>query len=201
MQVSHKHDHMYLINDDSLERKIDVYEAQIFGWQLDIADTMLNGFIDEELHTTTPPMMHSAFAAMQIYMSYFEAVSKFQAGFIGDFSKLHFCLGFKLVFPPAQHIPATHIDKFLKHLYSSIRCSLYHLTLVGSDVQICSSGESLQYFTPPGYPPLILINPHKMIKCVKIHFSNYIRELRSGTNTTLTSNFEVCFDNQRWLKL
>jgi hypothetical protein len=89
--------------------KFTIFFERIYGWQLHIADLCLNGGYDHNGINQLSPIPHSAFAAMQIMLAYFEMIAKYEDGFIpknpkhGESAKF-FKLGVKSLFPNCVNI-------------------------------------------------------------------------------------------------
>lgn len=62
-----------------IEKKIDIFYQQALGWQLHIADLVVNGGLPLDGGTTVQAIKHSGFAVLQICLSYFETIGKYQA--------------------------------------------------------------------------------------------------------------------------
>jgi hypothetical protein len=70
-----------LPKDITLDLKIDIFKERIEGWKLDIADQLINGIKDEKGNTITEGNPHSGYAVLDIILSYFEMIAKYQAGY------------------------------------------------------------------------------------------------------------------------
>lgn len=87
----------------TLDYKIDVFSARINGWKMDIADYLINGKIIENkkgsLKIEGNP--NAGYATLDILLSYFEMIGKYQEGYIGKNYALYFENGFRSVFARA----------------------------------------------------------------------------------------------------
>jgi hypothetical protein len=194
MQISWKHDHTYLDGSPDIGKKIDVFEAMMSGWQLDIADLIINGGRDHEHKVDVPKIPHSAFAALQVALVYFETIAKYEAGDTGKESKKNFVNGVLSVFPEVRGFPYSATEDFLSKLYSGARCGLYHFSMTAPGISVASTGNPITFSETTRE---IVIDPHALIPKLKAHFAAYIKSLRDTSNTQLRKNFEKCFDHSR----
>src|SRR5688572_12629209 len=164
----------------TLDDKIEVFIARIEGWQLGVAEEIVNKKIKGR-----------GLALLHILFSYFEMIGKYQDGVIEDgrTSRYYFLKGVKTTFPEIQ----SEEDKdFLQNLYTSVRNGLFHTGMPRSNV-------ILQDNTPGsiGHIPganLLSINPDLLVKDLQFRFSEYASQLRDKTNTELRMKFEARFD-------
>lgn len=175
----------------TLDVKIDIFKERIEGWKLDIADQLINGIKDEKGNRIAEGNPHSGYAVLDIILSYFEMIAKYQAGYIDwKKSRFYFKKGMRMVFrardDPDQDLPEALLDM----LYESARCGMYHRGL--TDTRIYLAG---------GRPPITFhsdgkatINPHELVLVVKRHFNSYIQQLKDTKNLKLRQNFEKRFD-------
>lgn len=166
----------------SIDDKINIYYEQVYGWQLNIADELVNG---------RNGIPNSDFACLQILLSYFEMISKYRSGFARDGrSKFHFREGIRVVYP---NIFSAHsnTDSLLDKLYESARCGLYHIGITKPKFIVYSGSEAIRYYQTID---TIAINTHVLTKDLKKNLAQYKNELLKGSNTNLRSNFELRFD-------
>ena len=103
-----------------------------------------------------------------------------------DFFKHGFTMGYG-----HNNYPGDFIEKTAVAIYKGVRCGMYHDGMARAGVLI--SGE---FKDPLAYDPnngMILINPHKVVKDLKIHFYTYIQSLRDPNNEEKRRNFERRF--------
>ena len=166
-----------LPKDITLDIKISIFQERIEGWQLDIADYLINS---EKAHKD------AGFAVLDILLSYFEMIAKYHHGYSGEFkSKYYFGKGVDLVFPEYKGTSMSSL------LYRGARCGMYHVSTT-KNRQIRLEGGSIPSITYDGEK--MIINPHKLVSDLKKHFKNYIEKLRDESNSRSRHNFERRFD-------
>jgi hypothetical protein len=162
----------------TLDDKIEIFIARIEGWQLGVAQEM----VDKKIAGRGLALLH-------ILFSYFEMIAKYQDGFTEEGkSKYYFGKGVRETFPD---IPLDE-QEFLQNLYTSVRNGLFHAGLPRSNVM-------LYHDTPGslGHMPgknFLAINPDILVKDLQIRFSEYASQLRDKSNIELRSKFEARFD-------
>jgi hypothetical protein len=169
----------------TIDNKIQIFYERITGWQLDIADKVINGIRDKD-GVLTAQIVGSGFAALNIILSYFEMIGKYMDGFCDiNKSQEYFVKGVESVFPEL----CKQSSWLPKKMYFNIRCGLYHHGMTEEDIIL--KGE--------GLPPItivdgkfLIINPHTMVLELKNHFEYYMKQLKDDNN--LKSNFEKRFD-------
>lgn len=192
MQISWKHDDTYLAGQPTLDRRIDVFEARMWGWQLHVADLIINGGQGHAGNARIEPLPHAAFAALQVALVYFEAIAKYEAGYTGKESRKYFIDGLLSVFPKVATLPSKSTERLLNSLYEGARCGLYHMSMTAPGIALARTGQALSF---SDMPPTIVIDPHVLIPELKIHFGKYIARLRDPTESTLRRNFVKCFEH------
>ena len=166
----------------SLEEKIEIFYEQVYGWQLNIADKLVNG--DESIE-------HADFSCLQILLSYFEMISKYNDGDTSTTgSKHHFKKGVQRVYPNIFSNQSNK-DYLLNRLYKGARCGLYHMGMTKPKVIIFSRSPSIKYYNESD---VIGINTHTLTKELKNDLATYRDQLKNTSNTTLRSNFEKVYD-------
>lgn len=188
--ISWKHTSEYLSGNVSLEKKIDVYEAQMWGWQLHVADLIINGGRDHDNTRDVPAIPHSAFAALQVGLVYFEAIAKYEEGYTGRDSRAYFIKGLLSVFPELATASAAVPKDLLALLYEGARCGLYHMAITAPAISLARTGEAITFIQSPKG---IIIDPHALIPRLKDHFAAYVARLRDPSEQVLQQNFERCF--------
>lgn len=171
----------------TIETKIEIFLDRTMGWQLDIADQMINGDVKSE--PPINPIEHSGFAALQVLFSYFEMFGKYEDGYTGEGrSAYYFRRGVIAVWPDfnLDDKLSAHITRMYKHG----RNGLYHNAATGSRIVIwggfhASLGLGDNRLT---------INPHRFVKQLIIHFLGYITKLKNPDNVELRERFERRFD-------
>lgn len=169
-----------------LVQKVDLFYERIAGWQLRIADQMVNASNGRE------PIPHAAFAALQVCLSYFEMVGKYEAGYSRrGASKKHFDLGLKSVFPYLRRIPTNRFKRVAELLYDAARCGLYHAAQTGPGVLLRRQRSVLRFNSKRG---LIFVDPHHLPVVLLQHLDTYRSRLAKGHNKKLRRRFEARFD-------
>jgi hypothetical protein len=184
----------------SLDTKISLFEDRVLGWKLDIADQLINGSQEQS------PIRHSDYATLDIVVSYFEMIAKYEDGFAkagksGDYFKA----GVYSVFPEFKNIPpkmqspsspvgnvVSLVDVVLGLMYEGIRCGLYHSGITNGKIFL--TGE---INTPMAFDlqlQVLIVNPHLLVPRLKEHVKDYVRRLRDANNTDLRTKFEVRYD-------
>lgn len=163
----------------SLDDQILIFEEQVRGWQLDIADQIAKN------------VQHSGFAVLAITMSYPEKIWQFINGrpSRGTSEKAFregMCSIFNSLDPNNQDHRAA-IDL----IYSSVRCGMYHYG--GTARGVTLSAEYPTSFAVDGNQ--VRINPHKIPGEFKRHLATYVNELRKAENLDLRNKFQQMFGN------
>jgi hypothetical protein len=166
---------------------VELFYERILGWQLRIADTLVNGSNGHE------PIPHSPFAALQVCLSYFEMIGKYEGGFTHDASsEKYFRLGLKSVFPYMRRLPADRFERLAKRLYKAARCGLYHAAQTGPGILLRRQRSVLRFSSKRGS---ITLDPHRLPILLQDHLLGYRRRLERGRNRRLCQNFEARFDH------
>jgi hypothetical protein len=177
----------------SIDDKITIFADRTLGWQLDIADMVINGEKSPDGSLSTPPIQHSGFAVLHIVLSYFEMIAKTEEGYSQPGkSEEHFKRGVLSVFPSLKSPPVPITDELLSILYSGGRCGLYHGGLTDSRIVLIGDIEAPMGFDIANNK--LLINPHRLIPTMKKYFRQFEVHLRDPSNTQLRANFERRFD-------
>ena len=197
MQISWKHSSESLNEPLSFEEKVDVFYERIWGWQLHIAALILNGGKDHMGKVDFDALPHSAFGGLQILLSYFETIAKYEAGFSkkGD-SRHYFKKGVRSVCPEVNALDTGQVEAFLDNLYGQARCGLYHSSQTGGKISL--SGVTEAAFTYETGQQRIILNTHSMVGLLKSHLMEYRdRVLTASPQDLVRTNFEArfAFDN------
>jgi hypothetical protein len=165
----------------TLDNKIDVFAARVEGWQLGIAQTLVDNDIE-----------HSDFAKLHIVLSLFETLGKYKAGFVKDGESIkHFKLGMEMVYGK----PDQTAKEFINEIYKYIRCGMYHMGLTGSKVLIYN-GEDIQgTFVFDTVKDQIIVSPNRLITDLLAGLRRYIVDLKVVQNTGIRKKFEKRFDH------
>jgi hypothetical protein len=172
----------------TLDDMIVVYGAQVKGWQLDPAQTLL----DRENEQRD---VQASFAVLHIVMSYFEATEKLRDGYCQDKkSGFYFKKGFERVFQQEiRKMPQLHRAEVLDLLYERVRCGLYHAAGTGPRVTATHDiTEPIDFIMNNG-DPLLSINPRLIVPRLKEFHSTYLQDLKNPSKRALRRNFEKRF--------
>jgi len=201
MKITYKDDDSGLVWPLPIEKKIDVFYQQILGWQLHIADLIANGGEPLEGGARLEPIQHSGFAVLQICLSYFETIGKYQAPASGNRKRdnEYFKAGAQAVFPSIQSAPATVREKLLDVLWKDARCGLYHnsRTRRGVGLSQLPTGDAMAY--DPG-TQILSICPERLPRALKDHLERYRADLLDLVNTNARRCFERQFDKDFGVK-
>jgi hypothetical protein len=194
------------IADWSVEQMIEVFQAQIDGWHLGIADRIINEVwkIGDDYCINAinndGDLVHyvvdSGWAVLQITLSYFEIIA-----FYKNFAKMKkasarakFDWGFKDVFPElAQQTRVMNIVR------NELRNALYHTGLEPGYVYITHDSDP---------NPIVLhnaigrvrVDPHSFVQHLRSHFKVYIDQLKDVSMTDLRNEFQAVFKSKRAAK-
>lgn len=192
MMITWKHRSDTLPDPLPLELKIEIFEARLWGWQLHVADLIINGGLSQEGDRKVEAIPHSAFAALQIALVYFEVIAKYEAGYTGRESEKYFELGVLSVLPELNSFPYSSTRSLLKALYTGARCGLYHQAMTAPGVRLQHRDLPVALESGPNY---LAIDPHVLIPRLKQHLADYLVRLRDAANGELRRHFEKCFDH------
>ena len=197
--ISPSHQDTDFPHPHSLDTKITLFEDRVLGWKLDIADQLINGSKEQS------PIRHSGYATLDIVVSYFEMIAKYEDGFTGRKSEEYFKKGVYSVFPEFKNIPpppqtplspvgnvVSLIDVVLDLMYEGIRCGLYHSGITNGKIFLTGEIE-----TPMAFDlqlQMLIVNPHLLVPKLKGHLKDYVERLRDTNNVDLRTKFEVRYD-------
>ncbi len=177
----------------SLDDKITVFQDRTLGWQLALADRIINREICSEGAITIEPIRHSGYAILHIVLSYFEMIAKFFDGFSNrGRSEHYFREGVYSVFPILRNHPQAIVNELLSALYGGGRCGLYHGGMTDSRIILTGDLDAVVMFDSQNNK--LVINPHRLVPVLIAHFRDYITQLKDQKNGQLRNNFEQRFD-------
>ena len=163
----------------SLDDKIEVFIDRVEGWQLGVAKEI----IKRDIPGRDVALLH-------IIASFFEMISKYNSGFVGEGkSKEHFRKGVRLVFPEIE----PKAEAFIDALYNGVRNGLYHIGRPAPNVIIETDLPGSIGFN--AQDNLIILSPDQFVEDIYICFEAYARALRNPSNSRLRSDFEKRFDS------
>jgi hypothetical protein len=168
----------------SVDDKIEVFIDRVEGWQLGVAKEI----IKRDIPGRDVALLH-------IVASFFEMISKYNSGFVGEGkSKEHFRKGVRLVFPDIE----TEAEAFIDALYLGVRNGLYHIGRLAPNVIIEKNlPGSIGFNTQDN---LIILSSDQFVEDICIRFEAYARALRDPSNSNLRHNFEKRFDSDNKFK-
>ncbi len=168
------------LDPNSVDDKIIIYERQVKGWFLDVADRLKN---EED----------SGFVVLNIGVSCLEGIQKNIEGITKkkrekkiNGSKKVFVRGLRRIFN------LTEDDDLLEEFYEQVRCGLFHDGMTKGKVIINRTWGNVIDFSDPD---AIKINPKKFIDIIIKDFSNYIIDLRDVSKNDLRRKFDCTFTN------
>jgi len=184
----------------SLDDKLTIFEDQIRGWSLDIADQMVNGITGPDGEFVFIPIPQSHFAALSIVLSYFEMIGIFKLGING--SKKAFKAGVGDIFRQPSSTLSPMFEDIATILYKQARCGLYHVGQTGEQFVVGLFVEGILEFYPDSpynfkdsnNTKALKLSVPSLIKMLKNHFELYIKDLRDSGNNDLRKRFEKSFD-------
>jgi len=197
MWISWNHQDTDFAQPPAFDDKVGIFYERVWGWQLHIAELCLDGGKDHEGKVKLPKIPHSAFAAMQIMLSYFEMIAKYEDGFVpanpkqGQSAK-YFKAGVKSVFPSLASEKQADVDAFLETFYEKARCGLYHMA--HTEAGIVLTGEQQEALRFDLANKVLAINPHRLPAVLKDHLDGYRRKLLDAANADLRKKFEDRYD-------
>ena len=160
----------------SLEEKIKLFEDQVLGWKLKIADEIIND--PDNRHP------HAAFAVLSIILNYFEMIGGFLEGCRGETSFKHFKSGLIYVFPSLKES-----KDVIEILYKEVRCGMYHIGITGKKIILSRNNIASITLIPSNAEKYISINPHELTKHLINNFNEYIKSLKNTEDVTTVKNF------------
>lgn len=184
------------------EQKVDVFYHRVLGWQLHIADIVANGgkpLSEKGDADELKAIPHSGFAVLQICLSYFETIGKYQEVNRQKTSPTDFFKqGVYAVFPNLAKQEKHIADKFLDLFYEGARCGLYHSSITTPDIFLANTYSAMLFKLKP--KPRLFINPSILPEALKHHLTNYCNELLKKENRKLRFNFEKRFNKENGIK-
>ena len=167
---------------DNIEIKIEIYEARVKKWFLDIAK-------EQATEKTEFGMPTGDYVSVMIALSHIEGIEKFRCGcektkkygetFIESAEKI-FNTG----------ISSSIDQKTIERLYKETRCGLFHSGFPDGKIYL-SYKHDLPIHTED---EIIFINPLKFIERITEDFDSYIAELKNPANEDQRTKFEFLWD-------
>jgi hypothetical protein len=175
-------------SDWTIEDKIRLFEAQVFGWQLNIANEIIND--PKNGHP------HAGFAVLSILLNYFEMIGGYLEGVRGETTRKHFRVGITNVFSDLK----TKQD-IIKILYKEARCGMYHVGITGKSIILSRNYKGIITVIENSSERFIAIDPHRLTIHLLNHFKDYIESLNGNPSSVSATKFEQRFDFLRKRKV
>jgi len=168
---------------------VDVFEDRMRNWLLVPAKHLLG-------------VKHGEVAAVALTTNYIEGIEIYASGKDSKRqSKEFFRRGFRRIFAVAG--PANLQDAIADALYDLLRCGFAHDAMFRN--RIYFSGTRTAAFTvtwpkkdgqfdPNGRLQSAIINPARFVRCIELHFDDYLRALRAKKATVVKENFLSAVD-------
>jgi hypothetical protein len=174
MQISPKYKLAYLYEDDSLIRRLDVFEDRTKGWFFDHAKTLIQS-----------KNQHVGFAVLKLVFSYFEMIAQYIEGASSDgHAEDSFKRGVGYVFPDI--IGDGHEIQIKYTLWRSARNGLFHSGMTKGKLFIRDSESHTPIEFEDGK---VYIDRFSFPSRIFEHFDSYINDLRTTTDATKIQNF------------
>lgn len=166
---------------DNIDIKIEIYEARVKEWFLDVAGNLLK-------LETSPGMSPGDYASVMIALAFIEGIEKFRCGNEINSSRFTFKKSAEKIFPNMS-------SETINRLYGETRCGLFHSGFPDGKIYL-SREKNLPIYTED---KKIFINPLKFIERITEYFNNYITELKNPYNENAREKFESLWD-KLWKK-
>jgi hypothetical protein len=164
---------------------LDVFEDRIRYWLLAPAKRLLK-------------IKHGSIAAVSLATTYIEGIEIFVTGKDSKGkSKEFFRRGYKRVFSPVGGHKLLE-DAIAEALYELLRCGFAHDGMFRSGIYFSNlRKEAITVtwprkngaFDPQGKLESAVINPHRFVACIELHFDEYMKQLRSKVPGTAKDRF------------
>lgn len=162
-----------LLDPNSIDDKITIFEKQVNGWFLSIAGKLTN---DDDAY----------FVVLMVATAYIESIQRNIDGLSRKGkSTPTFIKGFKTIF---NYTNESQIKKF----HDEVRCGLFHEGMTKGKVILNKKINTPFDFSDPA---IINVNPVEFLAKVKSHFTQYIARLKKPTETVFRNNFNASFSN------
>jgi hypothetical protein len=181
--LSPKHDHADFPGGPNYGAKVEIFECAVIGWQLGIADHVINGCED------TQAIAHSGFAALSIIASYPEMYWQYTRN---EDSRGISNRAWREAFVEMFGLDESEsVRSAVDLVYRQLRCGLFHDGRTRANVLLSAGFERPIAIEDD----VVLVNPHSLMPAILEHFREYIARLRQeGPESDLGTNFEARFD-------
>lgn len=166
----------------TLEKKIQIFEDRVIGWQLSIGLACYH------------KVAHGGFGALYITLSYFELYERYKEGSLGHQEAGNkFRDGFDDFAESIGYSADPNCFIVCELLYAGARCGLYHVGMTGKRVFI--GGNRPCMFDYDSANSRLVIDADSLISAMITHFRDYTSRLRDTANLQIRSNFIKKFDH------
>jgi hypothetical protein len=164
-----------ILNTESLDDWIYIYEQEVKGWFLDCAEKLLSSK-REKLK------LANGLVVLMICFSYFEGVEQYKQGESSDRQSGKF-------FRESIHkiYPGKYSDAQINHLHDQTRCGLFHDGMTRGKVVFAYQFNEAIYFDTND---VIKINPEILLKDIKKDFDDFINELKNKNSIDARDKFK-----------
>jgi len=164
---------------------VDVFEDRMLNWLLVPAKELLK-------------VKHGSVAAVALATNYIEGIEIYASGKDSKGkSKEFFRRGYKRIFAPVSG-PDYLQDSIAAALYELLRCGFAHDAMFRNGIYFSTIRKEAftvtwpkkkGLFDPDGQLESAVINPERFVRCIEIHFEEFVRSLRAQNATTAKENF------------
>jgi hypothetical protein len=175
------------LESPSFDDLVDVFEDRMRNWLLLPASKLLN-------------IQHCQIASVSLLCNYFEGIEIYLTGKDSkNKSSEFFANAFFKVFNISTENDELR-KKVANSVYLHVRCGFAHDSMFRNRVLFSEVHPKAISITLPkkngifdtsGKVESIVINPIHFYQSIQIHFDNYVKELREGSNLVLRSSFEA----------
>ena len=172
----------------SIERKVEAFEDQMWGWLLDHARLVASN--------PTTSGQHAGFAILALCLVYVESIACFLRGETSDNrSREFFDEGLTAVFP---ELNPRDLAVFSRDFYRQVRCGLLHQGLTRGKIGITKGAAAALAVSLDASKGLhqAIIDPWLFLAHVERHFRLYVGRLRDPSEKDLRAAFERWFDSR-----
>lgn len=178
-QISPKYKLRYLYDDDSLSRRLDVFEDRTKGWFFDHAKTLMES-----------KNQHVGFAVLKLVFSYFEMIAQYIEGQSSNGrAGIFFKKGVEYVFP--EIVGHEYKEEIKEILWTSARNGFFHSGMTKGKLFIEDSEahNPIEFKGDRVYIDRFLF-PAKIFD----NFDSYVEDLRATDDDSKIQNFNYIWE-------
>jgi hypothetical protein len=158
----------------TFEEKLRIFECSVLGWQLEMAERIVNGKGDDKR------IVDSGYAVLSILVSYPEMIWQFDRGKSSKHkSQRAFREGMQLIFPKEVDLTDKKWEEVLDLVYTSVRCGMYHDARARKNVVL--TGDLPAVMSVDLTRKVIQLNPHKLPAQFIRHFHDFVGQIRTAS--------------------